>query len=114
MGPQLIHGDHTRHIAPTAEQRNVMTRCRSHSRLFPVRLELYTWEESFSSLKHLVQSLSGGVHHWDENGLRDSEREPKEIRQIHNEMIEFVKAWLKGWEVPTGTKKALYDQPAIV
>jgi len=36
--------------------------------------------------------LSGGVHHWDENGLRDSEGEPKEIRQIHDEMIEFVKA----------------------
>jgi len=44
--------------------------------------------------------LLGGVHHWDENGLRDSEREPKEIRQIHDEMIEFVKAWLKDWEGP--------------
>lgn len=52
----------------------------------------------FSPLKHLFRSLSGGVHHWDENGLRDGEREPKEIRQIHNEMIEFVKVWLKGWE----------------
>lgn len=92
-----------------------MTRCRSHSRLFSVRIELCTWKLSFFvSLKYLFQSLSGGVHHWDENGLRDSEREPKEIRQIHNEMIEFVKAWLKGWEVPTVTKKALYDQPAIV
>jgi hypothetical protein len=89
-----------------------MTLCRSHSRLFPVRIELYTWK--VSPLKHLFQSPSGGVHHWDENGLRDSEREPKEIRQIHNEMIEFVKVWLKGWEVPSATKKALYDQPAIV
>ena len=40
MGPQLIHGDHIRHIAPTAEQRNVMTRCRGHSRLFPVGIGL--------------------------------------------------------------------------
>jgi hypothetical protein len=44
--------------------------------------------------------LSGGVHHWDENGLRDGKREPNEIRQIHDEMIEFVKAWLKDWEGP--------------
>jgi hypothetical protein len=114
MSPQLIHGDHTRRIAPTAEQRNVMTLCRSHSRLFPVRIELYTWKISFFAPEPLFQSLSGGVHHWDENGLRDSEREPKEIRQIHNEMIEFVKVWLKGWKVPNVTKKALYDQSAIV
>jgi hypothetical protein len=53
-----------------------------------------------------------GVHHWDENGLRDGEREPEEIRQIHNEMIEFVKVWLKGWEGPV--TRALYDQPAMV
>jgi hypothetical protein len=116
MGPhwQSIHGDHTRHIAPTAEPRNVMTRCRSHSRLFSVRIELYTWRYPLSLLKHFFQSLSGGVHHWDENGLRDSEREPKEIRQIHNEMIEFVKGWLEDWEMPSVTKKALYDQSAIV
>jgi hypothetical protein len=91
-----------------------MTRCRNHSRLFPVRVSYTHGMYPSSSLKHLCQSLPGGVHHWDENGLRDSEREPKEIRQIHNEMIEFVKAWLEGWEVPTVTKKALYDQPAIV
>ncbi len=58
-------------------------------------------------------SLLGGVHHWDENGLRDGEREPKEIRQIHGEMIEFVKVWLKDWEGPVA-KKALHDQPAMV
>jgi hypothetical protein len=67
----------------------------------------------FSPLKQLFQSPPGGVHHWDENGLGDSEREPKEIRQIHNETIEFVKAWLKDWDVPSVTKKTLYDQPAI-
>jgi hypothetical protein len=27
-------------------------------------------------------------------------REPKVIRQIHDETIEFVKAWLKDWERP--------------
>ena len=58
--------------------------------------------------------FSGGVHHWDENGLKDSGREPKEIRQIHDEMVDFVKVWLKDWEVPSVTKKASFDQPAIV
>jgi hypothetical protein len=106
MGPQLIHGDHTRHIAPTAEQRNATTRCRSHLRLSPVCIELYTWKVSFFAPETFL-SLSGGVHHWDENGLRDGEREPTEIRQIHNEMIEFVKVWLKDWEVPSVMKKAL-------
>jgi len=54
----------------------------------------------------------GGVHHWDENGLRDGGREPDEIRDIHDEMIEFVKVWLKGWEGPV--TKPLHDQPAMV
>ena len=53
--------------------------------------------------------ISGGVHHWDQNGLVDGEHEPKEIRQIHREMIEFVKVWLKDWEGPITN-----DQPAIV
>jgi len=44
--------------------------------------------------------IPGGVHHWDENGLMDGAREPKDIRQIHDETIEFVKAWLKDWERP--------------
>jgi hypothetical protein len=39
-----------------------------------------------------------GVHHWDENGLLDREKEPKEIQKIHREEVEFVKAWLKEWK----------------
>jgi hypothetical protein len=39
-----------------------------------------------------------GVHHWDEGGLRDPLREPKEIQKIHHEEIKFVKAWLKEWK----------------
>ena len=42
--------------------------------------------------------LSGGVHHWDENGLENTSAEPDEIRRIHAEMIEFVKVWLEAWE----------------
>ncbi|KAF8586289.1 peptidase S28 [Ramaria rubella] len=41
--------------------------------------------------------IPGGVHHWDENGLRDSEQEPADIQKIHGEEVEFVKAWLKDW-----------------
>ena len=83
-----------------------MTRCRSHSRLSPVRIELYIHRNyPFLDIQTSLSYFPGGVHHWDENGLRDSEREPKEIRQIHDEMIEFVKVWLKGWEVPSVTNK---------
>jgi hypothetical protein len=48
----------------------------------------------------LWTKLLGAVHHWDENGLRDGELEPKEIRQIHSEIVEFVKAWLEDWKRP--------------
>ncbi|KZT12085.1 peptidase S28 [Laetiporus sulphureus 93-53] len=44
--------------------------------------------------------IPGGVHHYDEYGLRDISAEPPEIEQIHLEMIEFVKEWLKDWEPP--------------
>ena len=37
----------------------------------------------------------GGVHRYDENGLRNTEDEPPNIRKIHKEEIEFVKEWLK-------------------
>ena len=40
-------------------------------------------------------AVSDAVHHYDEYGLRDINDEPPEIRQIHNEMIEFVREWLK-------------------
>ena len=43
----------------------------------------------------LVTNGVGAVHHWDENGLANSSAEPVEIRTIHEEEIEFVKAWLK-------------------
>ena len=48
--------------------------------------------------------LSGGVYYWDENRLRDGERESKEIREVHDEIIEFVEVWLKDWKGPV-TKK---------
>ena len=57
---------------------------------------------SFFSLSVFVCSaedgvLSGGVHHWDENGLKNITEEPEKICRIHTEMIEFVKAWLDEW-----------------
>lgn len=54
-------------------------------------------------------TLLGGVHHWDESGLREGEKEPREIRRIHDEMVEFVKAWLEGWEGPVVRQS--YDSP---
>ena len=42
-------------------------------------------------------TLTGGVHHWDENGLRHLKNEPADIQKIHREEIAFVKAWLEGW-----------------
>ncbi|KAI0742186.1 peptidase S28 [Irpex lacteus] len=42
--------------------------------------------------------IPGGVHHWDENGLRKREDEPVEIQQIHGEIVEFVLEWLKDWK----------------
>ncbi|KAI0917296.1 hypothetical protein AcW2_007465 [Taiwanofungus camphoratus] len=42
--------------------------------------------------------IPGGVHHYDEFGLRNISDEPPEIEKIHLEMIEFVTEWLKDWK----------------
>jgi len=42
--------------------------------------------------------IPNGVHHWDENGLRDPKQEPAEIEKIHREEVEFVKAWLQDFK----------------
>ncbi|KAI0062858.1 peptidase S28 [Artomyces pyxidatus] len=42
--------------------------------------------------------VPGGVHHWDENGLRNSTAEPQEIRLIHEQEVAFVQAWLKDFK----------------
>ncbi|KAG9314743.1 serine carboxypeptidase S28-domain-containing protein [Chiua virens] len=42
--------------------------------------------------------IPGGVHHYDEYGLRDIYDEPPEIQQIHHEMIEFVREWLRDFK----------------
>ncbi|CCM03509.1 uncharacterized protein FIBRA_05643 [Fibroporia radiculosa] len=44
--------------------------------------------------------IPGGVHHYDEYGLRDMSAEPPEIKKIHEEMIGFVTEWLKDWKAP--------------
>ncbi|PCH40119.1 peptidase S28 [Wolfiporia cocos MD-104 SS10] len=44
--------------------------------------------------------IPGGVHHYDEYGLRDISAEPAEIEKIHTEMIEFVTKWLKERKAP--------------
>ncbi|KAI0641128.1 peptidase S28 [Trametes meyenii] len=42
-----------------------------------------------------------GVHHYDENGLADHSAEPPQIQAIHEQEIEFVKAWLKDFKAPS-------------
>ncbi|KIP08945.1 hypothetical protein PHLGIDRAFT_29302 [Phlebiopsis gigantea 11061_1 CR5-6] len=44
--------------------------------------------------------IPDGVHHFDENGLRNIEDEPAHIQKIHREIVEFVTEWLKDWEAP--------------
>ena len=52
------------------------------------------------SLTLMLPAAAGGVHHYDEYGLRDLSAEPPEIEKIHLEMIEFVRAWLAEWQPP--------------
>ncbi|KAK2758819.1 hypothetical protein FQN54_003511 [Arachnomyces sp. PD_36] len=45
--------------------------------------------------------IPGAVHHWDENGLFPNETTPElpppEVRETQEDIIEFVKEWLKEW-----------------
>jgi len=43
--------------------------------------------------------IPGGVHHWDENGLRNPAREPADIKKIHKQIVDFVVEWLKSREL---------------
>jgi len=38
--------------------------------------------------------IKSGVHHYDENGLKDPSKEPSRIRAIHEQEVDFVKSWL--------------------
>ncbi|GJE99300.1 peptidase S28 [Phanerochaete sordida] len=44
--------------------------------------------------------IPDGVHHYDENGLRNPKDEPPHIQRIHREIVGFVEAWLKDWTPP--------------
>jgi len=50
------------------------------------------------TLSRPFKLIPGGVHHWDEYGLADPEKEPIDIQTIHKEMIEFVQYWIKDWK----------------
>jgi hypothetical protein len=49
------------------------------------------------TIKRPFKVIQGGVHHWDENGRADGD-EPRVIKKVHEEEVEFVKAWVKEWE----------------
>ncbi|KAI0784229.1 peptidase S28 [Abortiporus biennis] len=42
--------------------------------------------------------ISGAVHHYDENGLSNHTAEPPTIRNIHQQEVAFVKAWLEDFK----------------
>jgi hypothetical protein len=39
--------------------------------------------------------IKTGIHHYDENGLKDHTLEPGHIQRIHAQEVEFVKSWLE-------------------
>lgn len=50
-----------------------------------------------STLLRPYELIPGGVHHHDENGLREGSKlkeEPPQIRNVHAKEIEIVKSWL--------------------
>ena len=53
-----------------------------------------------------LSSSVGGVHHYDENGLRDPADEPPHIQKIHRDIVEFVSEWLKEWKPVNATTSA--------
>jgi len=65
-------------------------------KLIPSACSVQISEETLTFV-HIVD----GVHHYDENGLGDMSQEPLDIRNIHEEIIVFVKNWLEDWHPVT-------------
>lgn len=47
--------------------------------------------------------IDPGVHHWDENGVRNETQRraglpPKQVAEVQQQEVDFVKAWLKEWQ----------------
>jgi hypothetical protein len=57
-----------------------------HSRYAPQRKD--TIGQPFKWIKT-------GIHHYDQNGLKNHALEPPHIRNIHAQEVEFVKSWLE-------------------
>jgi hypothetical protein len=51
-----------------------------------------------SSLNKPVIMIKDAVHHFDENGLKDPSEEPKRIRKVHQQEVEFVQSWVREWK----------------
>ncbi|EJD41230.1 peptidase S28 [Auricularia subglabra TFB-10046 SS5] len=56
------------------------------------------------------------VHHWDENGLANPADEPRRIREIHYEEVQFVRSWLREFDAVQAnrTKHAVREQLADI
>lgn len=55
-----------------------------------------------STTERPIHIIPRGVHHYDENGLKDHSQEPPEIRWVHDFMVDFVRSWLKEWDEQKG------------
>ncbi|KIM30824.1 hypothetical protein M408DRAFT_327787 [Serendipita vermifera MAFF 305830] len=82
----------------------------THSRLAFIDGEIDPWrpctphsqyaEPRDDTISRPFKLIPDGVHHHDQNGLRNPKKEPKHIQRIHHQEVEFVKAWLKEWKAP--------------
>ncbi|KAF9643255.1 peptidase S28 [Thelephora ganbajun] len=74
----------------------------------------YYAQDRLDTISEPFKIIPNGVHHWDENGLRDHNQEPPEIQKIHREIVEFVQAWLKDfkrkdWTVSTNMGERSFE-----
>ncbi|KAI0761167.1 peptidase S28 [Trametes elegans] len=60
------------------------------------------WHHRPDTISQPFKLIPGGVHHYDENGLANHSAEPPAIRRIHEEEVEWVRAWLKEFKPPSG------------
>lgn len=54
--------------------------------------------------------IEGAVHHWDENGLFPNQTvkgklPPPPVSEVQRQELEFVKAWMKEWEVEKSSRE---------
>ncbi|KAF8628659.1 hypothetical protein AX15_003790 [Amanita polypyramis BW_CC] len=54
--------------------------------------------------------IPNAVHHWDENGLANISMEPPDIQAVHQQEVDFVRAWLKAFEASSRDTSSLMTE----